>query len=217
MAEHEKRKRARDMLSRGGYSAGGHLSKHTDKNASKHEIVDAVHEHEGALHKGSPKTRIRLRDGGLAAGGMARPRGDRKSRGGKGKGHTTVNVVVGHGGSQPHPVPIPVPVPPGNGMPPGGPPMPPDPTMGAVPGGLAGAGPGGPPIPGQKHGGRTGYKRGGSVKIGSQRDPIKGMPMGQFKKGGRTSYPIEDGAGGGLGRLEKAKEYGAKVKNGGRS
>jgi hypothetical protein len=30
------------------------------------------------------------------------------------------------------------------------------------------------------------------------------------KHGGRTSYPIKDGAGGGEGRLEKVKAYGIK-------
>jgi hypothetical protein len=34
-----------------------------------------------------------------------------------------------------------------------------------------------------------------------------GMPMGR-KRGGRTNYPIDAGAGSGLGRLEKAKAYG---------
>jgi hypothetical protein len=31
-----------------------------------------------------------------------------------------------------------------------------------------------------------------------------------FKKGGKVSYPIDDGAGGGEGRMEKAKAYGSK-------
>lgn len=40
-----------------------------------------------------------------------------------------------------------------------------------------------------------------------------GMPMGR-KSGGRVSYPIEDGAGGGRGRLEKVRAYGKKAKEG---
>jgi len=37
--------------------------------------------------------------------------------------------------------------------------------------------------------------------------PVGGAPMPR-KRGGRTSYPIDAGAGGGLGRLEKARAYG---------
>lgn len=181
MAEHEKRKKARELLSRSGYSAGGHLSKHADKYATKHEVVDAVHAHEGADHPGTKKTRIKLADGGLAHGGVSRPRGDRKSRGGKKHGHTTVNVVVGAGHDKP-PMPIPVPV---GGPPPGGPPMPP-PPMAGPPGGLPGAGGPPPGMPPMQRGGRAGYKDGGSVKVDSQRDKIKGMSAGQFAKGGRA-------------------------------
>lgn len=216
MAEHERRAKGRAMLNRTGYgSAGGHLSKHADKYASKHEIVDAVHQHEGADHPGTKKTRIKLRDGGLAHGGTARHRGDRKSRGGKKHSHTTVNIVVGGHDKPPMP---PIMLPPGGpGGPPGAPPMmppPPDPSMGAAP-----PPPGMPPMPGQARGGRTGYKKGGTVKIDSERDKIKGMPAGQFKRGGsvKTKPVIDDGAGGGAGRIEKVAAYGAKVKKGGRS
>lgn len=206
MAEHEKRKRARALLARSGYGAGGHLTKRPEQLASKHEITDAVH-----------ASRTRLRDGGVAGGLAHGGRADRKPRGKhKGKGHhTTVNVVVG--GHDKPPMPIPIPVGAGPGGPPGAPPMPPpppDPSMGAGP-----PPPGMPPMPGQARGGRTGYKKGGAVKVDSERDKIKGMPAGQFKRGGsvKTKPVIDDGAGGGLGRLEKATAYGAKVKKGGRS
>ena len=38
-----------------------------------------------------------------------------------------------------------------------------------------------------------------------------GLPMGR-KRGGRTSYPIDTGSGGGLARLDKIKAYGATQK-----
>lgn len=220
MAEHEKRKKGRALLSRAGYgSVGGHLTTHPDKYATKHEVVNAVHEHEGADHPGTKKTRIKLKDGGLASGGMPKMRGDRKSRshkGGKGH-HTNVNVIVGGGGKQP--VPVPVPVPGGAGGPPPPPPMagPPGGGNPGMPPGLAGAGPvpGGPPS-GMKRGGHAKRATGGNVQ-NSQRNKIKGLPDGQFKRGGRTKTDYEGGAGGGLGRLEKAEEYGAKVKKGGRA
>lgn len=182
MAEHERRKAARKRLSNSGYSIGGHLTKRPDEIADKHEISEGIHEHESGMHPGKKKTRLHLKNGGNCEGMAAGGRSDRKPRGGsKGKkGGTTVNVVVAH----PHPKPVPVPVPVGGG--PAGPPPP------MPPGAMAG----GPPVPppdgggapmGAKKGGRTGYKNGGKTK----------------------AYPIDDGAGGGLGRLEKAKAYGA--------
>ena len=173
MAEHEKRKAARALMSRTGYSVGGHLSTHHKKYATKHDIVEAVAEHEGHLHKHDPKTRIKLASGGIAEGMKSKMRGDKK-----GRGHTTVNVVMAnHPHPRPQPVPVPVPAggPGGAPMGPmaGGPPMPPP--------GMAGAG-GPPPM---AHGGRA------------------------YKKGGRVE--MEAGSGGGLGRLEKADEYGAKT------
>ncbi|HEY1806024.1 MAG TPA: hypothetical protein VGG45_16240 [Terracidiphilus sp.] len=180
MAKHEggerhSRKRAREMLTKAGYKSGGHL--HTTKKL----IGEAVHEHEGALHKHEKKTPIRLKDGGCAEGRAMGGRPDRKPRGaggGKKGGHTTVNVVVPHSAPQtmPVPVPHPMPMPPPQGAAPGGaPPMGPPKPPGAMP----------PP-------GMGGMKKGGHVK------KMKG-------------YPIKDGGGGGEGRLEKAKAYGARV------
>lgn len=177
MSEHKKRANARKMLSRAGYKAGGHFkSSPADKREDEHMIQHAISEHESALHKGQPKTRLKLADGGIAEGAAPRSRADRK-----GRGKTVVNVIVG-GQSQPKPVPVPVPV--------GGPPAPPAMPM-VPPGAGAGpAGPGGPmmPPPGANAGGR--YKRGGKVK---------------------TMTGFEAGAGGGMGRLEKAKDYGANT------
>lgn len=216
MSERKKRKNARALLSKMGYKAGGHMGGKSVSDAKEdaHMIGHAISEHEDQLH-GGKHARLHLKDGGLAHGGTARHRGDRKSRGGKKHSHTTVNVVVGGHDKPPMP---PIMLPPGPpGGPPGAPPMmppPPDPSMGAGP-----PPPGMPPMPGQARGGRTGYKKGGTVKIDSERDKIKGMPPGQFKRGGsvKTKPVIDDGAGGGLGRLQKATAYGAKVKKGGRS
>lgn len=202
MSEHSKRKKARSMLTKAGYKSGGHM--HADEAEDKALVKRMV-----------KKPALKLKDGGCAEGGSVKPRADRLARGGKahgkgGKGHTTVNVVVGH--PQPKPVPVPVPVPGGAGGPPPG----------------AMAGPGGPPppdMPPPGGGGPMGLKRGGRAKRAmgggmppptmmgnSQRDAIGGMPMGQFKKGGRAKekfpVPMEFGGGGGKGRLEKIKDYG---------
>lgn len=191
MSESAKRKKAREMLSKSGYGRqGGHM-KHADEAEDKKLIKKEI-----------SKTKLKLKDGGCADGGATKPRADRLARGGKtkhGKGHTTVNVVVGAQHPKPVPVPVPKPVP-----------VPVDPNAMAGAGGPPpGAGPMPPPggMPPQ------GFKKGGKVKVDSQRDSIKGIPMGQFKKGGRTkgefTVPMEDGSGGGLGRLAKAKAYGA--------
>lgn len=246
MMHHEKhgRKKARSMLSKAGYAnCGGHFARgghvKSDKAQDAKMVAEGVHEHESALHKGEKKTKLRLKDGGCADGGMAKPRADRLRRGGKtkhGKPHTQVNIAIGRSHPQPVPVPKPVPVP----VPAGGPP-----GAGPMAGPPPGAGPmpppdgGGAPPMGLKRGGRAkradggalkdiligqglkgasqalplamaALKKGGKVASDSGRDMKGGMPAGHFKKGGRTKvYPIDDGAGGGLGRLEKAKAYGA--------
>lgn len=204
--EGQGRKKARTMLGKAGYSKmGGHFAK---GGHVKGGAAEDVHKHETHLHKGQPKTK--LKEGGCADGGVAKPRADRLARGGKtkhGKSHTTVNVVVGRSHPQPVPVPKPIPVPVPAGAGPGGPgPMPPPPGAGAPPPGMPPDG--GGPMPFKK-GGRVHRANGGNAEA-SQRDKIKGMPAGQFKRGGRTKgYPIEDGAGGGLARIQKAKAYGA--------
>ena len=47
---------------------------------------------------------------------------------------------------------------------------------------------------------------------GAGAPPMGGLPPGLMgrKTGGRVKYPIKDGAGGGLGRLQKIKAYGLK-------
>lgn len=181
--EAHKRKRAREVLTRAGYKIGGHL-KHSDKAQDEAMIAKGVHEHESHLHKGEKKTRLKLADGGVAEGSTPKRRGDKKKR-----GQVNVNVLVGgpHPPAQPAVRPVPVPVPP-----PGG-------AMAGPPGG-----PGMPPPQGLKRGGRARHAKGGHTT--RERDHIKGMPHGHFKKGGRTkAYPLDAGAGGALGRLEKAE------------
>lgn len=197
MSEHSKRKSARTKLSKMGYACmGGHFAK---GGHVKSEAAEDVHKHESHLHPGKPKTKLKA--GGMAEGESSKPRADRLRRGGKTHGkksHTTVNVVVGGQHPQPVPVPVPKPVPvPVNagamgagGPPPGVGPIPPPP------------GPGAPPM-GLKSGGRA------KMKIDSQREDMSNIPPYRLKKGGKVPVPMSAGAGGGAGRLEKAKDYGA--------
>ena len=207
MSEHKHTAKAKALLARSGYKVGGNLA-HSDKAEDVKLINKAFSEHDAQLH-GGKKTHLKLRDGGCAVGGEPRARGDHKPRGGKhGKGHkTVVNVVVGRGAPEKQPVPVPIPVNPQGAGAPGGQPMP-----------SPGIGGGGLPQGsiGQKDGGRS-YKKGGKVKCadgGDARDEMKGMPAHNFKRGGKTGgkypVPMTAGAGGGEGRREKIKDYGAK-------
>lgn len=140
-------------------------------------------------------------------GGMPGERLDRPSR----KGNTTVNVIVSAPpkdlGSAPPPMP---PMPPPMAGPPAPTPMPVPPPMPPGP-------PGGPPM--AARGGRIGYKNGGAVKdckeaVGKHEANMHpGKPKTKLATGGAIS--MEAAAGGGLGRLEKAKKYGAKPGKGG--
>lgn len=194
-----------------------HRGRERAKERTKGEDAKtAVHEHEGHMHKGKHKTKIKLAHGGAAVEGAAadkridKPvRGHRKegraplAGGGKtkhkGSGHTKVNVIVaGGGGGQPpmgggmlpHP---PMPAPAGMAPPPQMPPRPMGPPPGAPPMMPPGAGGGMPPRPmPPMHKGGVAYHAGGKINT-----KIKAPKM-------------KDGAGGGKGRLEKAGKYGAK-------
>lgn len=147
-----------------------------DAGQDKALIRKAITQHDNQLHDGK-KTRLELATGGRAG----KSRLDRKGRGAKGKGKTTVNVIVagGKGDEAPQKPPMPMPMPP-MAAGPAGPAMPP-PGMGA------GAPPPGLPPRPMKTGGRAGYAKGGRIKAAAATD-------------------LPGGAGGGLGRLEKAKD-----------
>ena len=79
--EGEKRARARRIISGAGYKCGGHFAKgggiRSDEAQDRLEITSAIHQHEGNMHPGEKKTRLKLADGGVAGGGMPMPRKDR--------------------------------------------------------------------------------------------------------------------------------------------
>lgn len=194
MKEHAHTKKARARLSRGGYKVGGHIKE-------KHHEDEA--EDKALIKKEMKRAKIKLREGGHAEGHEPKHRADRLKRGGKAKGkggksHVTVNVVNAHGG-QPKPVPVPVPV---GGPPPGAGPMPPPGMGGGMP-----PPPNQGPGPGLKRGGRAKCAKGGQTSTGRDSLPTNRVPTGHFKKGGRAKIEYKAGAGSGLGRLEKAKNY----------
>ena len=159
----------------------------------KSTIAKAVHEHEAAMHPHHKPTKLHLATGGHVEGSHGKARLDRASGGrstkSAGKGNH-VNVIVAGGG--PHP-----------GMaPPGAPP-----PMAPPPRPMA------PPPPAAAPGPPTGMLAGAGAPRPPMGPPIgAGVPM--RAKGGRIKYPIDDGAGGGAGRLEKIKAYGKESNHG---
>lgn len=151
MSERHRREHARKVLKRSGYKMGGNT---LTEARGKKLIGEAVRQHEKKDHKGEKPTRLKLKDGGIAAGASPKRRADKSSRG---KPHVQVNVLNAHppggGGNGPVPVPVPKPVP----VPAGGPGGPPPPAMGMGPPGAGGP----PPF---KKGGRTRAKDGGKTE-----------------------------------------------------
>lgn len=76
------------------------------------------------------------------------------------------------------------------------------------PGGMAGGAPMPPPGAMPPPGGPVGLHQGAPPPAAMGPPAGAPPPMMARKTGGRTNYPIDSGAGGGLGRLEKAKAYG---------
>lgn len=175
----DRRERAQSILSKHGYGK------------MKGIAAEAVHEHEDAEH-GGKRTKLKLKDGGEAKGKEPPHRLDRKHRatGGRNKAHKEpkVSVNVINAGSKQQPMPMPMP----GGMGPK-PPMPmpaPQAPAGPPPGAM-------PPKP----------PMGGAPMPGGM--PPGGMPQRPFAKGGPVRSKMDiphltGGAGGGLGRLEKA-------------
>lgn len=174
--EHHSKKRVRELLARTGhhhglhgghFRIGGNIAEHADAAQDKREIDKAVRagieQHEAHDHPGEKKTRLRLRDGGMADGMMSEGRADKAPRGKKGgaKNHIAI-VIAPQGGGQQPPQKVPVPVPvgahppaPPPAAPPAPPPRPPMPPAGAPPMGGMPPGAGAPPPMMRKAGGRT--------------------------------------------------------------
>jgi hypothetical protein len=211
MAEHSRRKHAREVLRKSGYSSGGHFG--------KDEAERDVHLHESHLHKGEKKTKFA--DGGAVTGLASGGRADRAPRGRhKGKGSKTVVNVL----NLPHPGAA-AGIPPG--PPPPRPPIPPPGGMAGPPPGMGGGPPPGMPPGGMKKGGRATptYEVGKAPRekseVDSWRNPIKGAngdeakrggkahkskrPHDEYKRGGKVDVHLTGGAGGARGRLEKAE------------
>lgn len=199
------RKRARDLMARSGYRAGGHLGRGDDAE-DKAMISRAMKEHDSQLHPGQ-HTKLKLSSGGLADGGMPSMRADKGSRGKKEKAKTHINILIaphsGDGaGAAPPAMPMPPPRPPMTVAPPPRPPMPnpmppgPGPgggmgPMAAAPVGVGAPGgvpprppglgtpmpPGGPPML-RKDGGRTGRQYGGVAPMGGNVAPLRPVGAG---------------------------------------
>lgn len=185
--EQHRRKKARELLGRSGYKAGGHFPRHDDAAADAKMIGEAIREHEAHDHPGEPHTKLHFRDGGAVDGLAAGGRADRPKRGGhKGKGKTSVNVIVAPQGGAPRPVPVPVPA--AGAAPPR--PMPsPAPTPVPAGAGPALAVPGAPrpPAPGMgpmRRGGKVEAGAGSGVGRLQHADEEAERPGGKRKKGG---------------------------------
>ena len=197
MYQHVKqgRERAKRIVESAGYKMGGEtLGRKEDAESDIKMITKAVHEHEAHDHPGKPKTKLKLRNGGLAEGGMAPNRLDQRPRGGggkHGKGKTNIEINVsphpgmgGAGGPGMGPPGMGTPgagLPPGLGLPPAParpptPPPPMPPPAGPPPGAMAGR-----PMP---------PPGGAAMPPGGAMMP----PRPMAKSGGRTDWGDDDAA-----------------------
>ncbi len=189
-AQAEQHKKAHALMNRTGYKHGGGISMKEDERQDEADISKGVHLHESALHRGEPKTKIKLKSGGGVDGEEPREHLGRRARGGPaGRKGTHVNVIVApQGGGGMHP-----PGPPGM---PAQPMMPPRPPMGAPPMGappVGGAPMGAPPPP--RPPGVPPTMGGGMMPPGGGAGLPPPKPPGMMKRGGgiRHSDPGQGG------------------------
>lgn len=142
-------------------------------------VTAGVRQHEAHLHKGQPKTKLKLATGGAIHGRAAGGRLDKHARGGRTKKHgTQVNIIVKSGDKEKEQMAAQQGMAMGAKMAMGAP----KPPMGPPPG--AGAPPPMPP-PGA---------------------PPPGMPpRPPMQRGGKIT--LKTGSGGGLARLQKNRDY----------
>ena len=169
----------------GGFKRGGHADEKEDKKLIEREM--AKHE-KGCKCAKCWGGRARAAGGNVSDGRLqgTRPTGGRIARkhGGKAKGKT--NIIINIGAAKPA---MPPPMPPPGMMPPGG------------PAGMHMGAP--PPRPGMLP--SVGAPPPAAMPPGMP----GGLPPGMLprNRGGRA-YPIKDGAGGGMGRMQKMRAYG---------
>lgn len=155
----------------------------SDEAEDRQMVKRGVHEHESALHKGSPKTKLKLASGGAISGRATGGRLDRHARGGRTKKHgTQVNIIVKSGDKEKEQMAA------QQGMAMGAkaamaqapkPPMGPPPGAGAPPM-MPPPGAGGPP-------------------------GMPPRPPGAMQRGGKIT--LKTGSGGGMARLQKNRSY----------
>lgn len=175
----------------------------------------------GSIKRGIQSAKVdRMTTAKLGTGAVKRL--DKFARGGKVKSKgTNVNIIIGAQDKPPMPLAGASPLP-----------MPPVPPGPAVPSPMAGPGPGLPPMMPHARGGRA-YAKGGAVKHerGLSKVKLEGMRNGTqvdhregkadlgdirttkpitYARGGAVPKWLDGGAGSGVGRLEKAEEYGKR-------
>lgn len=171
-AEHraDDRARADRLVGRTGYADGGAVDRRQDAAM----VSRGVHEHEAALHRGAPKTKLHL-DGAAPKQSLAK-----RARGGKlGRKGTTVQVIVApQAGKEPVPVPVPMGKPLGMGAPP------PPPAAMMPPGGMPPPGampPGGPPMMPRARGGKVPDMTAGAMSGPGRIEKMHEYGTGGFK------------------------------------